>query len=187
MIAIVADGRWGRRVVHFVRELTGKKAVTWGVRSTSYARDLLAEEPEVVVSTYAEAIVANPMIVVSMPYQDLLPWVQAYAGMLHGKIIIDLSFPVTEENRLFYGWDTSGSEELQKCLPKSRIVGAKSATIQRLPGRETHLSVSTVYVTSDDKEAKRQVMTCFQRGAYMPIDAGALEENRAIDRIISAG
>lgn len=186
MIAVIANGRWGRRVIHYMRERFPNEAITWGVRSTPLARELLMEEKDVIVSGYMEAIEAHQLIIVAMPYQDLLPWAGDYASRLNGKIVIDLFIPQTSEDRLLFGWHTSGSEELQKKLPKSRVVGAKSADIHRLTGKEQGVP-STIYVTSDDEEAKRQVVELFQGDGYQIVDAGALEENRAIDRMISVG
>ncbi|MGG1662284.1 NADPH-dependent F420 reductase [Brevibacillus sp. NRS-1366] len=186
MVAIIADGRWGKRVVHHVRNLLANEVITWGVRSTAFARELLMGENGTSVSSYTEAIEANQLVMVAMPYLDLLPWADVYAPVLNGKIVIDLSIPQTSEDRLLFGWQTSCSEQLQKKLPKSRIVGAKAARIHRLTGKEQG-TPSMIYVTSDDEEAKRQVIELFQCAAYSIVDAGGLEENRAIDRMISMG
>ncbi|MED4582873.1 NADPH-dependent F420 reductase [Brevibacillus choshinensis] len=186
MIAIIADGRWGRRIVHYVRERYPNEVVTWGVRSVALASELLMEETRVSVSSYTEAIKAHRLIIVAMPFQDLLPWADVYAPWLNGKIVIDLSIPQTSEDRLLFGWRTSGSEELQKKLPKSRVVGAKSAGIHRHTRIEQGVP-SAIYVTSDDEEAKCQVIELFGGAGYQIVDAGTLEENRAIDRMISVG
>lgn len=179
MIAIIADGRWGKRVVHFLRGLAPDESVTWGARSPSYAKELQMEEKGLSISSYLDAIKAHQLIVVALPYQDLLPWTDVYAPWLNGKIVIDLSSPQTSEDRLLCGWRTSVTEELQKRLPESRIVGAKSTAFQgNTRGR------SVVYVTSDDEGAKRRVIELFRRASYSAVDAGGLEENRAIDRIM---
>lgn len=185
MIAIIADGRWGERIVRTFRKLHRTKAVTWGVRSTEFARELLEEVENVSISSYEEAIATHPMIVLAMPCPDLLPWAKMHADQLQGKIVVDISLPFTEEEHgIPYGWTTSMTEELQKCLPGSRIVGAKSLSFHPVPPKE-QAALSTVYVTSDNDGGKRQVLDFFRGSALLAVDAGALEENRAIDRMLS--
>ncbi|GED68059.1 hypothetical protein BRE01_17610 [Brevibacillus reuszeri] len=184
MITLIADGRWGKRVVHHLRDQFLFEAITWGVRSIAFAKELLVEEKGLRISSYSEAIEANELVIVAMPYVDLLPWTDVFAPKLNGKIVIDLSVPQTSEDRQLFGWQTSCSEQLQKKLPRSRIVGAKSTGIHRLSGGELDES-SMVYITSDDEAAKQRVIELFRSTAYSIVDAGGLEENRAIDRMIS--
>ena len=184
MIAIIADGRWGKRVVDHLRDQILNEAINWGVRSISFAKELMKEEKGVSISSYSEAIEANEFVMVAMPCVDLLPWTDVFAPMLNGKIVIDLSVPQTSEDRHIFGWQTSCSEQLQKKLPRSRIVGVKSTGIYRLAGKEPDAS-SLVYITSDDEAARQRVVELFRSTAYSIVDAGGLEENRAIDRMIS--
>ncbi|WP_289142496.1 NAD(P)-binding domain-containing protein [uncultured Brevibacillus sp.] len=184
MIAIIADGRWGKRVVDHLRDQILNGAITWGVRSTAFAKELMKEEKGVSISSYSEAIKANEVVMVAMPYVDLLPWTDVFAPILNGKIVIDLSVPQTSEDRHIFGWQTSCPEQLQKKLPGSRIVGAKSTSIYKLAGKEPDAS-SLVYITSDDEVARKRVVELFRSTTYSIVDAGELEENRAIDRMIS--
>ncbi|MFE1631220.1 NADPH-dependent F420 reductase [Brevibacillus reuszeri] len=183
MIAIIADGRWGKRVVDHLRDQFLNEEITWGVRSIAFAKDLMKEEKGVSISSYSEAIEASELVMVAMPCVDLLPWTDVFAPMLNGKIVIDLSVPQTSEDLHIFGWQTSCSEQLQKKLPGSQIVGVKSTGIYRLAGEESDVS-SVVYITSDDEAARKRVVERFRSTAYSIVDAGGLEENRAIERVI---
>lgn len=183
MIAIIADGRWGKRVVDHLHDQFLNEEITWGVRSIAFAKDLMKEEKGVSISSYSEAIEASELVMVAMPCVDLLPWNDAFAPMLNGKIVIDLSVPQTSEDLHIFGWQTSCSEQLQKKLPGSRIVGVKSTAIYRLAGKEPDVS-SVVYITSDDEAARKRVVERFRSTTYSIVDAGGLEENRAIERVI---
>lgn len=186
MITVIADGRWGRRVVDFWRERVQNQVITWGVRTPAFAAELAGDVQNVRVATYADAIGAHSVIVVAIPIQDLLQWARAHASSLKGKVIIDMSSPLTDESLTLYGWRTSGTEQLQKTLPASGVVGMKGPFLRALAGG-WHRGRASIYVTSDDDDAKTQAFKLLCGSDDQLIDAGKLEENRAIDRISSMG
>lgn len=185
MIAVIGNGRWALKVARELKEIVQQAKVSWGVRSTVYGQELQGKEPRIEVVSYAEAIEAHQVIVMAMLTPDAVAWAKGHAELLSGKIIVDVSIPYEDSLQgVLYDWDTSGTEELQKRLVQAKVVGAKS-TAFTMPGTKAATDVTNVYITGDDRAAKDVIMRLFRNGRYVPVDAGALDANRAIDRMIS--
>jgi hypothetical protein len=89
---------------------------------------------------------------------------------------------LAENNRIDAG--VSAAEELQKALPRSKIVGSFKNTFFQVFGRPLHHGLlSDVYVTSDDEEARAAVIGLLQPIPFRILDSGGLDNNRTIERI----
>jgi hypothetical protein len=132
----------------------------------------------------AEALQAD-IIIHSLWFRDVLPWAKENEAALAGKIVVDIVNPFNADFTDFtLDWGVSAAEELQKALPRSRIVGAFKNTFFQVFDRPLHHGLqSDVYVTSDDEEAKAAVMGLLQPIPFRILDAGGLESNRTIERM----
>jgi predicted dinucleotide-binding enzyme len=101
------------------------------------------------------------------------------AGDLTGKVVLTCSLPMDEDNtKLIVGGDRSGAEELQKKIPKARVVGAFNTVpsevlfgvfeAKRKTGRP-----SMVYC-GDDEGAKSIAAKLIRDVGFDPLDVGPL-------------
>jgi predicted dinucleotide-binding enzyme len=105
--------------------------------------------------------------------------VLAQAGDLAGKVIINTSLGMNEENtELVVAHTTSAAEELAKKVPKARAVAAfntipSEVLFSVFEGRRKRSRPSLVYC-GDDKGAKRVAARLIRDVGFEPVDAGPL-------------
>ena len=118
--------------------------------------------------------------------------VLAEVGDLAGKIVIDTMNPLKVSEQLEHYHDlefmqsSSTSEELQKHLPKARVVKAFS-TIPSVVLDSTQWSNNpvkpAVFVAGDDPSAKEVVFQLARDAGFEPFDTGALANARSIEQM----
>jgi predicted dinucleotide-binding enzyme len=126
----------------------------------------------------------SDIVIPFMLYQDLIPWLKKYKEKLKGKVLIDIHIPFNDTiDDLITDYNTSASEEIQKLLPNTRVIGALKNLFLNAYGKSIE-NVDHVYVAGDDGEAKKIFIEIFQRLPFRIIDAGHLKNNRTIERMI---
>jgi 8-hydroxy-5-deazaflavin:NADPH oxidoreductase len=105
--------------------------------------------------------------------------VLAEAGDLVGKVVVSCSLPMNaDDSGLIIGRTSSGSEELAKKLPKSRIVSAfntlpSEVLFSIFAGDAGDAKPSVIYC-SDDARAKEIAARLITDVGFEPVDAGPL-------------
>ncbi len=116
----------------------------------------------------------------------------AEVGDLAGKIVIDTMNPlnVTEQFEHYHDLEfmqsNSTSEELQKRLPKARVVKAFStmpSTVLDANEWANNPVKPAVFVAGDDEQAKEVVKQLVRDAGFDPFDAGALANSRSIEQM----
>src|SRR5262245_52604041 len=64
------------------------------------------------------------IIVLAVPFAAVPDVVRELGTSVDGKIVLDLTNSLTPDFQLAMGYTTSGAEELQKALPRSKVVKA---------------------------------------------------------------
>ena len=101
------------------------------------------------------------------------------AGDLSGKVAITCSLPMDDANTdLVIAHSSSGAEELQKRIPKAKVVGAFTTVPSEVffgvyAARRKQQRPSLVYY-GDDAKAKRLAAGLIQDVGFEPVDAGSL-------------
>lgn len=188
-ISVLGTGRMGKGLI---RTLAGHQAhhtLLWASRSLEKANELIEQNElkGVTAATYEEAVKAD-IIIHSMWFRDLIPWARQNKEKLEGKILVDIVNPFTEDfNDFTTDWNTSAAEELQKALPKTRVVGSfKNTFFKVFDSPRYNGLLSDVYVTSDDDEAKAIVLNALSAldgTSFRLLDGGKLINNRTIERM----
>lgn len=104
---------------------------------------------------------------------------------LRGKVVVDISNPLDESwTRLATDPSTSSAELLAEALPESRIVKAFNTTHAPalFDGQVDEVPLD-VLLASDDGDAKSQVSELVRAAGLRPIDAGALDNARLLERL----
>jgi predicted dinucleotide-binding enzyme len=99
-----------------------------------------------------------------------------------GKILVDVTNMLDKNMDLAIGLTTSGAEELQKLLPRSKVVKAFNAVFaqNRSTGRVGDNTL-TAFVAGEDPDAKRTIMGLARELGFEPLDVGSLKSARYLE------
>lgn len=100
-----------------------------------------------------------------------------------GKIVVDVTNPLTAEKAWARGFSSSNAEEVRDALPGARVVKAFNTVFAgwlRAGGRAFGEQLSAL-VASDDVEAKRVVLGLAREIGLDPVDAGQLDAARLLE------
>ncbi len=131
-----------------------------------------------------EALKAD-IIIPTLWFNDLLPWLEENKEELKGKIIIDITNPFNATFDDFTTpYDISSAEEVQKIVPQSTVVGAFKNTYFVVFDQPLLQGLkSDLYVTSDNKQALDSVIEILKPLPFRVLNAGPLKNNRTIERM----
>lgn len=136
-----------------------------------------------------ERALANPVVVLALPFAAARDFADANASKLAGKIVVDITNPL---NATFDGLVTepgrSAAEEIANRLPKSRVVKAFNTTFAGpLAAGKVNGHALDVFVAGDDAEAKNTVIALIGDGGLHGIDAGSLNRARELEGLALLG
>ncbi len=119
------------------------------------------------------AVPAGDIVIIALPYADVVPVVAHYGEALAAKVIIDISNPFnTEADGLAIPDDTSIAQEVDKAAPASASVVKAFNTIFGVvlaQGRPLD-----VFIAGDDARAKAGVAEFVESLNLRPLDVGGL-------------
>lgn len=105
------------------------------------------------------------------------------AGDLSGKVVVSCSLPMNDDNtELVVAHTSSGAEELQKRIPKAKVVGAFNTVPSEVlfgvfAARQRKERPSLIYY-GDDAGAKKVAAGLILDVGFEPVDAGPLRVAR---------
>lgn len=177
-IAIIGAGRMaeglGMRLVHGGETiaLLGRDAA----KTSAAAKRIGATAGPVSDAAKAE------VVVLAVPWRAAADAVKA-AGNLSGKVVVDITNPVGPELSLAIGQSTSAAEEVQKLVPKAKVVKAFNTIFAELLDLELGPDdiPPQVPYCGDDHAAKERVHAMIKAVGFEPIDAGPLRNARLIE------
>jgi predicted dinucleotide-binding enzyme len=185
-ISIIGAGNMARGIG--TRFVAGGNAVTIAgkdqVKATALAQDLRSGKPgaEVAAATI-DAALANPVIVLALPFAAARDFAAANAAKLAGKVVVDITNPLNETyDGLVTAPGKSAAEEIANLLPRSRVVKAFNTNfagtlvVGAVDGHKLD-----VLIAGDDEAAKKQVIGLVEAGGLRAIDAGKLERARQLE------
>jgi 8-hydroxy-5-deazaflavin:NADPH oxidoreductase len=133
----------------------------------------------------ADALETADVVILAVYYQKMEETIRA-AGDLTGKVLVDISNPITENfKNLLVGHTTSAAEEIQKLAPQAKVVKAYNTIFAELlpaEAREGRAPVQ-VFVAADDEAAKKAVFDVVAKGGFEPVDSGPLSNARFLEPV----
>ncbi|SMC29833.1 hypothetical protein SAMN02745857_04174 [Andreprevotia lacus DSM 23236] len=134
-------------------------------------------------ATVATAVASADLVILATPFGAAEAVVRA-AGGLAGKVVIDISNPVTADfSGLAIGHTTSAAEEIQRLAPQAAVVKAFNTVFAQMfdGSAEVGGRPLQVFTASDDAAARQQVGDFITSLGYAAVDAGPLRNARLLE------
>lgn len=184
-VAIIGTGKMGSGIARLLASKGVDVAI--GARDPAKASELAEEIGNGARGgDVAATIKLADVVILAVWYQQLEETVRA-AGDLTGKILVDISNPITEDFKgLRIGHTTSAAEELQGLAPGAKVVKAFNTIFAELLPAEARAGRSApvqVFVAGDDAAAKKAVSEVAAKGGFEPVDSGPLTNARYLEPV----
>jgi 8-hydroxy-5-deazaflavin:NADPH oxidoreductase len=184
-VAIIGTGKMGSGLARLMASKGIDVAI--GHREAAKAAALAQEiGPRARGSNSEAAAKLGRLVILAVPYANIAEALEG-AGDLTGKIVVDISNPITPDYKAStLGHTTSAAEEIQKLVPGARVVKAWNTIFAQLLPAEAHegraLPVQ-VFIAGDDDEAKKQVSDLVKATGFDPVDSGPLTNSRYLEPV----
>jgi len=122
------------------------------------------------------------VVVLAVPFGAIDDVVKDAGEALAGKTVVDVTNAIDASMNLAVGFTTSGAEELQRKLPKARIVKAFNTVFaQHMHSGRLGDKPLTAFVAADDASAKKTVLDLARGIGFDAVDAGPLKNARLLE------
>jgi predicted dinucleotide-binding enzyme len=129
-----------------------------------------------------QAAAQADVVILAVPFPAIDAVVRNVASALDGKVVVDATNALDAKMNLALGYSTSGAEELQKKLPRARVVKAfNSVFAQQMETGKVGSTPLTAFVAGDDASAKQTVSGLAQDLGFEAVDAGPLKNARLLE------
>lgn len=120
------------------------------------------------------------IVIVATPYGASVEALRA-AGDLTGKTIVDISNPLNADmTGLSLGHTTSAAEEIQRAVPRAKVVKAFNTIFAPVLNGTAR---AQVFVAGDDAAAKAAVRAMAESAGFDVVDAGPLANSRNLEPV----
>ena len=165
------------------RALAAGNAVEIIGRNPAKAKELAAALGGATVGN-AGTTPAGDIVILAVPYASTAAVVGEYGDALNGKVIVDITNPITPDAKGFVTPDgTSGAQEIAKAAPAgAHVVKAFNTLFAGVlaTGSADGRPVD-VFIAGDDAQAKARVSAFIESLGLRPLDVGELPMARAIE------
>jgi predicted dinucleotide-binding enzyme len=181
-VLVIGAGNMGSG---FVRQLhAAGQEVTVTSRSPEKATALAARFAGAKSAALHGSAEGQDIVVVAVPYAEAIQALSA-VGAGQGQVVLDITNPLTADYMgLTLGHSTSAAEEIARAVPAARIVkGFNTLFAQVLDGGPDfgNGQVVSVFLASDDAEAKKKAMELTTSMGFASVDAGGLKNARYLE------
>ncbi|MCZ4317095.1 NAD(P)-binding domain-containing protein [Comamonadaceae bacterium G21597-S1] len=181
-ITIIGTGNMGSA---FVKQLTlAGHQVKVTARDSAKATQVAAAHPGASAVATAGSAADADAVVLATGYADAVQALQT-VGDLKGKIIIDITNPITADYMgLTIGHTTSSAEQIAQAVPGAEVVKAFNTLFAQVLGDGADFGngrKASVFVASDSVRAKQVATTLAQSMGFEVVDAGALNNARYLE------
>ena len=181
-ISIIGLGNMARALAG--RALAGGNAVEVIGRDPAKAKNLSAALGGGATVGTAGIAPAGDIVILAVPYASAAAVVSEYGDALRGKIIVDITNPVSPDALGFVTPEgSSGAQEIAKAAPAgAHVVKAFNTLFSHvLAAGAAEGRPLDVFVAGDDAQAKARVSAFIESLGLRPMDAGQLPMARALE------
>jgi predicted dinucleotide-binding enzyme len=180
-ISIIGLGNMARALAD--RAVAGGNAVEIIGRDPAKANELAAALGGATAGT-AGTTPAGDIVILAVPYASAAEVVSEYGDALHGKVIIDITNPITPDSKGFVTPEgSSGAQEIAKAAPAgAHVVKAFNTLFSNvLAAGPAEGRLLDVFIAGDDAQAKARVSAFIESLGLRPMDTGQLPMARALE------
>lgn len=169
--------RFGKPRVGVIGRGKVGSAIKRGLERAGYEVRAVGKEPKQVTATAAWAEV----LVLAVPYSAIGSALTGIGANADGKALVDATNPLSPSG-LALGYTTSGAEEIQKKLPRAKVVKAFNITFASHMDSGMVKGKQLVFLAAgDDKEAKSLTLQLGSDIGFDSMDAGPLSSARWLE------
>ena len=122
------------------------------------------------------------VVILAVPWGAHAEIVKTVGNAFDAKPVVDVSNVMTPSYELAIGFTTSGAEELQKLVPKAKVVKAFNTVFaQNMSTGKVLGERLTVLVAGDDADSKDIVRKLAEGIGFDSVDAGPLKSARYLE------
>jgi len=178
-IVVVGTGNMGRTLGKAWREAGHKVALV--PRDAGAERAKILQDQGFDVVSSRDAATTGDVIVLAVPW-TALPAAIDSLGSLDGKILLDVTNPLTADLSLAINDDDSAGETVAELAPRARVVKAFNTTGAGNMGNSRYANGKLMMpVAGDNAEAKTVVMGLAADLGFEAIDVGPLSMSRYLE------
>jgi 8-hydroxy-5-deazaflavin:NADPH oxidoreductase len=125
---------------------------------------------------------AGDIVILAVPYTSAAAVVAAYGDALDGKVIIDITNPISPDaTGLVTPAGSSGAQEIAKGAPAgAHVVKAFNTIFGHVLAKGGRLDA---FIAADDAEAKARVSTFLESLGLRPLDVGGLRMAQTLEAL----
>jgi len=182
-VAIIGSGNMGAGLAGTLAAVGNEVII--GARDPARAAELAEKVGRGAIGAgIADAARLADVLILALPF-GAAPDVIKAAGDLTGKVLVDISNPISADFReLMIGHTTSAAEEIQKLAPTAQVVKAFNTIFaQLLPQEARRGNRLQVFIAGDDATANATIATLAQSAGFEPVKAGPLSNARFLEPI----
>ena len=179
-VAVIGTGRMGRGLAR--QMVAARHQVSIGSRDVERARAVAEKVGAGGHGSYATATRAADAVLLAVPWQAVDDTLAALHDHVDRKILIDITNPYVDGDlHLLADWSTA--EHIQDHAPTTKVVKAWNHVYASIAGSTPDLGgiAATVFVCSDNREAKASVIGVAESMGYDAVDAGPLSSARYLE------
>jgi hypothetical protein len=122
------------------------------------------------------------VVILAVPFGQIGNVIGECADLLRNKVVIDVTNNLNEDHDLDFGASTSGAEQLQKFVPRSKIVKAFNTVFaETMATGEAHGKPLTVFIATDHGDARNIVTRMARDIGFDAVSAGPLKHARYLE------
>jgi hypothetical protein len=182
-ITIIGTGNVGRALGGSV--VRAGHQLTFAARDADKARQVASGIGASAATTAAQAARDADIIILAVPYAALSEVARDFAGAADGKVLIDVTNPLTPDySSLATEGGPSAAEELAAMLDRAHVVKAFNTlfgALQAEPGAFGQ-PIDAIFATDHD-DARHKVAALIASLGFRPIDAGSLNAARQMEAL----
>ena len=154
-----------------------------GNMGTALATRFAAAIPGAIAVDASGSAADADVVVLATPYDSARDALAA-AGPLDGKVVVDITNPLTPDYAgLTIGHDTSAAEEIAKAFPGAEVAKAFNTLFAQViaAGPQFGDSTAPTFVAADSARAKATATTLAESIGFDVVDAGPLKNARYLE------
>lgn len=180
-ISVIGAGNMGSAFVKQLTRVGHQVLVT--ARDASKAQTVAANHPGA-TAVDAKAAANADVIVLATGYADA-PAALASLGDLKGKVVIDITNPLTADYMgLTVGHNTSAGEEIAKAANGADVVKAFNTVFAQVLADGANFgngNTAPVFVAGDSERARQTAIALAESIGFRTVDAGGLKNARYLE------